>query len=77
MKKILLLLCLTTLIYTGQAQTTYYWVGGTTASSIKTNANWNTALNGSGTVRTVNGTDDILIFDGTNIGGGTPQVFGR
>lgn len=71
MKKILLLLCLTTLIYTAQAQTTYYWVGGTATSSIRTNANWNTALNGSGTVRTVNATDDILIFDGTNIGGDT------
>jgi hypothetical protein len=71
MKKFLLLLCLTTLIHKAQAQTTYYWVGGATASSIRTNANWNTALNGSGTVRTVNGTDDILIFDGTNIGGST------
>ena len=74
MKKFLLLLCLTTLIYKAQAQTTYYWVGGTTASSIKTNANWNTALNGSGTVRTVNGIDDILIFDGSNIGGTTPAT---
>jgi hypothetical protein len=71
MKKILLLLCLTTLIYKAQAQTTYYWVGGTATSSIRTNANWNTALNGSGTVRTVNATDDILIFDGSNIGGAT------
>jgi hypothetical protein len=71
MKRFLLLLCLTTLIYKAQSQTTYYWVGGSAASSIKANANWNTALNGSGTVRTVNGTDDILIFDGTNIGGDT------
>lgn len=67
-------MCLTTLIYTAQAQTTYYWVGGTATSSIRSNANWNTALNGSGTVRTVNGTDDILIFDGTNIGGTTPTT---
>ena len=71
MKRFLLLLCLTTLIYSAQSQTTYYWVGGSTASSIKTNSNWNTALNGSGTVRTVNGIDDILIFDGSNIGGAT------
>ncbi len=74
MKRFLLLLCLTTLMYNVQAQQTYYWVGGATTSSIKTNANWNTALNGSGSVRTVNGIDDVLIFDGSNIGGATPTT---
>ena len=50
------------------AQTTYYWVGGTSNTWL-TPANWNTALNGSGSPRSSTTVTDILIIDGTNIGG--------
>ena len=53
------------------SQNTYYWVGSNGA--INTLANWNTSLNGSGSARTSNtNAADILIFDGTNLGGATP-----
>jgi Secretion system C-terminal sorting domain len=55
------------------AQTTYYWVGGS-AASFTANSSWNTALNGSGTTRTAAANDDVLIFDGSNIGGSTPAT---
>jgi len=71
MKKFLLLMCLTTLIYKAQAQTTYYWTSGVGPKSFKSNNNWNTALNGSGTTRTLEDSTDILIIDGNNIGGAT------
>jgi trimeric autotransporter adhesin len=58
------------------AQQIYYWVGGTN-SLFNTTTNWNTALNGTGTARGSNGTaTDILIFDGSNIGG-TVQTTGQ
>jgi len=62
-------------IHFAYAQTTYYWVGGTApaAGGWSTSTNWNTALDGSGTARTSAATD-ILIFDGTNIGGATPAT---
>jgi hypothetical protein len=59
----------------GYSQTTYYWVGGTTpaAGAWNTGTNWNTALNGTGTTRTA-ATTDILVFDGSNVGGTTPTT---
>ncbi|MBS1497184.1 MAG: hypothetical protein JSS85_09890 [Bacteroidetes bacterium] len=74
MKKIFftnLLFLLTTFLY---GQTTYYWVGGTASTSFTSNTNWNTALDGSGTFRTAAASTDILIFDGTNVGGATPTT---
>lgn len=73
MKKVLftmLLLLSGGLMY---GQTIYYWVGGTNpTTSINTGANWNTAINGSGSSRpSSTGVSDILIFDGTNVGGAT------
>jgi len=57
-------------------QTTYYWVGGLAAATgINTGANWNTDINGAGTPRpSSTGATDILIFDGTNLGGSTPAT---
>lgn len=74
MKKFLLLLCLTALLYNANSQTTYYWVGGNGPISFTSNSRWNTALNGSGTQRTLADSTDILIFDGTNVGGATPKT---
>ena len=56
------------------AQTTYYWIGGNgTASSISfsTSSKWNTSLDGTGTVRAASAATDILIIDGSNVGGTT------
>jgi hypothetical protein len=65
---IMLFLVIAGFIY---GQNTYYWVGSN--GPINTLANWNTSLNGSGSARTSNtNTADILIFDGTNVGGATP-----
>lgn len=57
-------------------QTTYYWVGGTAAATgITTGANWNTSIDGLGSSRpSSTGATDILIFDGTNLGGTTPAT---
>lgn len=56
-------------------QTSYYWVGGATPASIQTVTNWNTSLDGSGSPRSSSTTaTDVLIFDGTNIGGATPAT---
>ncbi|HMU58706.1 MAG TPA: MBG domain-containing protein [Chitinophagaceae bacterium] len=76
MKRILttmLILLTTGLIY---GQTTYYWVGGTAATTgVTTSTNWNTALNGTGTPRpSSTGITDILVFDGSNLGGATPAT---
>ncbi|PZR25670.1 MAG: hypothetical protein DI535_17200 [Citrobacter freundii] len=72
MKKNLLLVLLLLAVGVSFGQTTYYWVGGTAVSSFTTNSNWNTSLDGSGTARTAADPLDILIIDGTNIGGTTP-----
>jgi hypothetical protein len=56
-------------------QTTYYWVGGATGA-FTTNASWNTALDGTGTVRSASAATDVLIFDGSNIGGTTTPITG-
>lgn len=71
MKKNLLILFL---LIAGVAcgQTTYYWVGGTAVTSFTNNSSWNTSLDGSGTVRAAADPADILIIDGSNIGGSVP-----
>lgn len=77
MKKIILILFFLISIITLYSQTTYYWVGGTGTSSnisFTTNSKWNTALNGSGTARTASDPTDILIVDGSNVGGTTPTT---
>ena len=57
-------------------QTTYYWVGGVASTnSITVGSNWNTVLNGSGSPRpSSTGATDILVFDGSNVGGATPAT---
>src|SRR5205085_3484283 len=55
-------------------QTTYYWVGGTAPTSFTSNSNWNTQLNGLGSARSAAAANDVLIFDGTNVGGTTPAT---
>jgi len=73
MKKILLLLLAATLGPAAFSQTIYYWVGGAASANINTGANWNTSLNGSGSTRpSSTGANDILVFDGSNLGGATP-----
>ena len=70
-----LLFCLLLLSASAFGQVTYYWVGSapTANANIGTLTNWNTAQNGTGTARVSNtGATDILIFDGTNLGGATP-----
>ncbi|TCJ17696.1 T9SS type A sorting domain-containing protein [Flaviaesturariibacter flavus] len=77
MKRVLLT-CLVLLgITAAQAQTVYYWVGATGASNsnINTASNWNTSINGGGTTRASStGATDILVFDGSNLGGSTPNT---
>ncbi len=73
MKKILFTICLLFAAGLMYGQTTYYWVGGATAS-FTANSSWNTMLNGTGTTRTASAANDVLIFDGTNIGGTTPST---
>ncbi|MEI9955587.1 MAG: hypothetical protein WDM90_04585 [Ferruginibacter sp.] len=75
MKRILFA-CLLLIATKGYSQNTYYWVGGTAATtSITIAANWNTAINGSGTTRSSStNAADILIFDGSNVGGATPAT---
>jgi trimeric autotransporter adhesin len=74
MKKGLLFILLLISVCTVYSQSTYYWVGGLNASTgINTSTNWNTALNGSGTSRPLSANAaDVLIIDGTNLGGSTP-----
>jgi len=69
MKRILLLLCFAISTSGSFAQTTYYWKGAVGTATAPTDwqvaANWNTATDGSGAVRTTPANDDILVFDGT------------
>jgi len=64
MKRILFTMMLIMTVGFIYGQTTYYWVGGTVgATGINTGANWNTALNGTGTSRPAStGTSDILFL---------------
>jgi hypothetical protein len=50
---------------------TYFWVGGATGD-VANASSWNTSLDGTGTDRSTPDNADVLIFDGTNIGGATP-----
>jgi len=81
MKKSLLICMIAMMSIIAKAQTTYYWIGGTGASSVvsftstsSSSPKWNTALNGTGTNRTTVDPTDILIVDGTNVGGATPTT---
>ncbi|MFC4231384.1 beta strand repeat-containing protein [Parasediminibacterium paludis] len=75
MKKFIFTCLLLGFIHLGYSQGTYYWVGGATGtSSFSFASNWNTALDGSGTQRVTANNADVLIFDGTNIGGSTPTA---
>ena len=68
MKKVISTFLFFVVVTLAHSQTTYYWVGGTNGAWA-TATSWNTALNGSGTSRSSNSSSDILIFDGSNIGG--------
>ena len=61
---------------TGRLPITYYWIGGTAVNSFSSASKWNTQLDGLGASRSVAGAlpDDILIVDGTNIGGTIPTT---
>ncbi|HYE56453.1 MAG TPA: hypothetical protein VD996_16505, partial [Chitinophagaceae bacterium] len=74
MKKIVLSCLCTLLMAMAFSQTTYYWVGGAGPTSFTAGSNWNTALDGSGSSRTTADPSDILIFNGSNIGGATPAT---
>jgi trimeric autotransporter adhesin len=74
MKTFLLSCVCILLLSTAYTQVTYYWVGGAGPASLTGGTNWNTALNGSGSSRLTADSTDILIFDGTNIGGATPAT---
>ena len=56
------------------SQATYYWIGGAGPVSYTANSSWNTQLDGGGTNRTAAAATDILVFDGTNIGGTVPAT---
>lgn len=74
MKKFSLFFIAMVFALAGFSQTTYYWVGGTGPVSFTLLTNFNTMLDGSGTPRITGSTNDILIFDGSNIGGSTPTT---
>ena len=76
MKRILFTILLMSMTRIIEAQVIYYWVGGTTpTTSITTGSNWNTSLDGSGSARpSSTGATDILIFNGSNVGGATPAT---
>ncbi|HSN62137.1 MAG TPA: hypothetical protein VLR49_14455, partial [Ferruginibacter sp.] len=74
MKKLFITFCLLLVVLAGFTQTTYYWVGGATGvfSAV---TSWNTQLDGNGTaIPAAPAATDILIFDGSNIGGTTPAT---
>lgn len=76
MKKAVLIYLLLVIAPAVFSQTTYYWIGGLGPTNYTSTANWNTQQNGLGTSRSVAGAlaTDILIFDGTNVGGTTPTT---
>ena len=74
MKKIIYIFTLLLLSKLSFAQTTYFWVGGVGPTSYTANSNWNTMLDGTGADRGSSAATDILIFDGTNVGGVTPTT---
>ena len=56
--------------FTLAAPPTYYWVGGTTATAWNSANVWSTTKGGTGIASYTPSATDILIFDGSNIGGG-------
>lgn len=76
MKRILFTILVMMMAGILHGQVTYYWVGGTTPStSITTGSNWNTSLDGTGSPRpSSTGATDILVFDGSNVGGTVPAT---
>ncbi len=73
-KNLLLLLFCTVLVSTTTfSQGTYYWVGGI-SNDWSLSSSWNQTKGGGGTARTTPNVGDILIFDGTDVGGGTPAA---
>ena len=74
MKKTVLIYLLLVIAPAAFSQTTYYWVGGVGPASYTTVSNWNTQLNGLGTTRSTILASDIVIFDGTNVGGTVPTT---
>jgi hypothetical protein len=56
------------------AGATYYWVGAT-GGLISSPANWNTMADGTGTIRSLSDTTDVLIVDGDGfVAGGTTTI---
>lgn len=74
MKKIIFTFLVLLTAICGYSQTTYYWVGGVGPVSFTANSNWNTAQNGTGTTRSASAATDVLIINGTNIGGTVPTT---
>lgn len=76
MKRLFSTLILSLFCIAAFSQTTYYWVGGVGPASFTSNSNWNTQLDGLGDARSVAGEQytDVLVFDGSNIGGATPAT---
>lgn len=74
MKRFLLTCLLIAGMTTAYTQQTYYWVGGAGPASFTTASNWNTMLDGSGAAWTTPINTDVLIFNGSNIGGATPAT---
>ena len=74
MKKLIYILCFF-LAFNQAKATTYYWIGGATATSFNGQAYWTTNATSRtpvGTTGTIAiGLSDVFIFDGTNIGGTT------
>jgi hypothetical protein len=73
MKRVIFTLLLSSVMLCAFSQSTYYWVGGQTGAW-GTATSWNTLLNGTGTSRSSANAADVLIFDGTNIGGTVPAT---
>lgn len=74
MKTFLLICLLVSGTVIAYSQQTYYWVGGAGPAGFTTASNWNTALDGSGSAWSTPTTSDVLIFNGSNIGGATPAT---
>ncbi len=68
---IIVFLCLSIVTF---SQDTYYWVGGIGPAAIGEGTNWNKNLDGTGDARSTPTESDILIFDGSNVGGGSPTT---
>ncbi len=82
MKKILFTMLMMMSVGFIFAQSTYYWVGGVVATPgsstgrLNDNNNWNRTLGGAigADPRTSTSADDILVFDGSNLGGGATGI---